>query len=314
MFESVLVSDPLSCRYRMRSILFTLLHVHIRASIEECLAINEIFQARNVPTKLLQNHCESIVEGLSRLPPIPKAVIRNDVFPFTVLTEDPFVDNEWRPKFFAKARSIADACATVECIGLEMNRQIYEITDPPIVFEPAPPNKLNSYSVLETLHRKKGSCTAMSVILITALRMVGVPSRIVGVPHWNLGLRRCPEGDASEECGNHNWVEIFLPNRGWSFIDQRRPDLEVLPLNHSWFYPDFIRGNSRIGHGNHSVYAASFFPVDDLEKSDYFMGNGVVKADHFPMVWDWENHAVHSWDVSATYHTDEESIYTVEET
>ena len=297
----------------MRLLLLAILTVVIDASIHDCREINSVFELRGVPEQLIEDHCESIVKALVRLPTIPNAVIRNDVFPFTVLTEDAFTDSNWRAKFFAKAHSIAETCHTVECIGLEMNRLIYDITDPPIVFESAPPNKLNSYSVMETLERKKGSCTAMSVILITALRMVGVPSRIVGVPHWNLGPSRCPNGDASEECGNHNWVEIFVPNRGWSFIDQRRPDLEVLPLNQSWFYPDFVRGNSRVAHGNHSVYAASFLGVEELEKSDYFVGKGVVKGDHFPMVWDWSNHAVNAWDVSATYHTENE-IYSVEET
>jgi transglutaminase-like putative cysteine protease len=272
----------------------------ISSTFYECLDVNNRF-VPNVPFPTLADHCQSVTEALRRFPSLPKSVIKNDVLPFTVLTEAPFIESTWRPRFQARARSIASQCETIQCISLEMNRQIYDITDPPIVFEAATANGLNSYSVLETLTKKKGSCTAMSVVLITALRMVGVPSRIVGVPHWNKGPELCPRGDESEECGNHNWVEVFVPDFGWSFIDQRRPDLRVLPLNQSWFYPDVVRGNAYVGHGNHSVYAVSYFAKEELP--EYPSGQGVVPADHFPMVWDWENHEVKAWDVSSTYYT-----------
>jgi len=297
----------------MRLHVFIVQFLIIRSTIEDCGEINNVFVSRGVSVDLILEHCRSAVESLSRLPSLPRDIVRNDVFPFTVLTEDPFTHLEWRDKFLTRARTIASSCLSVDCIALEMNREIYDITDPPIIFEAAPPNELNSYSVMETIEKKKGSCTAMSVVLITALRMAGVASRIVGVPHWNLGPSRCPEGDASEDCGNHNWVEVFVPNHGWSFIDQRRPDLKILPLNQSWFYPEFVRANSHVGQGNHSVYAASFLDVQELENSGYYVGKGVEKGDHFPMVWDWSNHQVHAWDVSRTYSSEEEKIYTIEE-
>ena len=285
----------------MKSIFFVAITYPVCSlTTDACIDVNRRF-IQTIPLSVLTDHCQSVSRALSRLPPLPTSVISNDLFPFTVLTEDPFVDAFWRPLFQARAQSIASQCENIECIALAMNGQIYDITDPPIVFEPAPPNKLNSYSVLDTLNAKKGSCTAMSVVLITALRMAGVPSRIVGVPHWNRSPDLCPQGDESEPCGNHNWVEVFVPNHGWSFLDQRRPDLRVLPLNQSWFFPDVVRGNSYIDRGNHSVYAASFFSIDELP--EYPLGDGVVVADHFPMVWDWDNQSVRAWDVSGTYHT-----------
>ena len=273
------------------------------SSRDDCMDINRQYLI-SVDEKILEHHCESIVESLSKLPSSdywPRSLLMNDVYPFTVLTESPFVDDDWRPTFQARAKLIASKCDSIECIAMEMNEKIYDLTDPPIVFEAAPSNHLNSYSVSETLLKKKGSCTPLSVFLITALRMVGVPSRIVGVPHWNLGPARCPMGDASEECGNHNWVEVYVDGKGWSFLDQRRPDRDILPLNHSWFYPDFVQRNSIPRNGNHSVYAASVLDVNQLRASGYPVGNGVVNGDHFPMVWDWENHAIPAWDVSDAY-------------
>ena len=140
----------------------------------------------------------------------------------------------------------------------------------------------------------------MSVFLITGLRMLGVASRLTGVPHWNLGPKRCPLGDASPDCANHNWVEVFVPGKGWSFIDQRRPDQQVLPLNQSWFFPEWTRSLTSQDGGNHSVYAVSFLNPFDLDY-DYPVGENVFEADHFPMVWDWQNHQIPAWDVTLAY-------------
>ena len=41
----------------------------------------------------------------------------------------------------------------------------------------------------------------MSIFLITALRAVGIPARMVGTPEWAFG----PQAG-----GNHDWVEVSL--------------------------------------------------------------------------------------------------------
>jgi len=268
--------------------------------------INSEYLTAYVDKETLYDHCQWVTDSITKFwshLSIPRSVILNDVFPFTVLTETPFVNPQDVEKFQIFARKcFTKNCplpATIACAVKQLNAGLYDFTSPPIVFEPAPPNVLNSYSIEDLLEKKSGSCTSMSVFLITGLRSIGVPARIAGVPHWNLSPGRCPDGDASPSCGNHNWVEVYDP-KGWSFVDQRRPDLQVFPLNHSWFFPDFIAGNTHPGRGNHSVYAASFMPVNALAP-DYPSGRGVVKADHFPMVWDWNKTQVSAWDVSAAY-------------
>lgn len=254
----------------------------------------------------LKIHCKRLTKVVHRAPwtrPYRNwhSLLLNDVFPFRVLTEPPLL-HHFRAHFqlYVDALVHGSSCEDVACIALQLNRDLWNITDPPVLFEAAPPNQLNSYGVEETLSKKRGSCTAMSVFLVTALRMAGVPARLVGVPHWNLGLAKCPSGDASPSCGNHNWVEVFVAEKGWSFIDQRRLDQQVLPLNQSWFYPEWIQG-VEAGGGNHSVFASSFMILNKLK--DYPVGEGVQPADHFPMVWNWTNRQVAAWDVSLAYQT-----------
>jgi hypothetical protein len=229
-----------------------------------------------------------------------EGLLLNDVAPFTVLTEPPFVDETKRSLLIAYLDHIASTsnCEDIPCITLALNERIWAVRDPPISFEAAKANGLNSYGVEETWERGNGSCTSMSVFLVTGLRLLGVPSRLAGVPHWNLGPSQCPNGDASDACGNHNWVEVYVPDLGWSFVDQRRPDQQILPLNNSWFYPGWTAGLDR--QGNHSAFAVSFRNPDKLG-AEYPKGQGVDKADHFPMVWDWSDRRMHAWDVTSTY-------------
>lgn len=270
--------------------------------------INKRFLTRPISDKLLDTHCRHLMGSLAkrkwtRNSSFTRSLILNDIAPFTVLTETPFTD-EYRRNIFLKYLeyiSETSSCDTVECISLELNRKIWSVRKPSIIFEPAPPNNLNSYSVNETWSRGNGSCTSMSVFLITGLRLLGVPARIAGTPHWQLGPQKCPLGDASDACGNHNWVEVYVPHKGWSFLDQRRPDQRVLPLNQSWFYPEWTNGVSKSHQGNHSIYAASFVPINELNDLDYPVGSHVLPANHFPLAWDWANFAVPAWDVSESY-------------
>lgn len=273
-------------------------------TLSTCIETNIKNLVHEVDQELIESHCKKVIKSIETYPwsrEVPEAVLVNDAFPFTVLTEPPFINITKRNHFSAYMDFIAQTsdCVDVACISLAANARAYDIREPPIIFEAAESNSLNSYGVEETWDRGKGSCTSMSVFLITALRMIGVPARLVGVPHWNLGKEKCPLGDSSPDCGNHNWVEVFVPGNGWSFIDQRRPDLQVLPLNQSWFYPEWTN-HMHAGDLNHSIYAVSFLDPSDLGK-DYPKGTGVEAADHFPMVWDWNYHNIPGWDVTKAY-------------
>lgn len=93
---------------------------------------------------------------------------------------------------------------------MEMNRRAWMITSPPIKFEAASSNRVNFYSPREVVNAKRASCTGESVFFVAALRSIGIPSRVAGVPHWNEGPDKCPDGILSPACGNHNWVRVFF--------------------------------------------------------------------------------------------------------
>lgn len=61
-------------------------------------------------------------------------------------------------------------------------------------------------NALEALSEKKISCTGQSILLVCALRSVGLPARAVFVPTWNH-IR-----------GNHTWVEVWLEGE-WQMIE-----------------------------------------------------------------------------------------------
>ena len=84
----------------------------------------------------------------------------------------------------------------------------------PLIFDP-----------MSTISFGYASCTGTSILFCNALRAVGVPARVAGVPAWY--------GDRTE--GNHNWVEVFVPRRDggdgeWKFLEPSPalPDVDTL--------------------------------------------------------------------------------------
>ena len=223
----------------------------------------------------------------------------NDVLPYISLREP--LDN-WRSGNFTTFMvDLVKDCSDIPCAVTALNTNAWSITHPPIIFEPSQANKINSYSPLETIRRGNASCTGLSIFLVDALRSVGIPARVAGTPHWDLGPEKCPKGDADALCGNHNWVEVFIPGQGWSFVDQRRPDLKVLPLNESFFYPEQAQ-RQRGENDNHSIFATSFAsPGWLMTQPEYWFGAGIFPAYRFLMVWDLSSIAVRAWNVGALY-------------
>ena len=243
---------------------------------------------------------------------IPELLFLNDVLPYGVLREPR--DAWWRAgplgglsgvaNLADFAKSLVQHCGDITCAAMALNTAVWNITEPAIVFEAAPANTLNSYGVFETAAKKKSSCTGLSIFLVSALRSVVIPARLAGTPHWSRGRQLCPHGDSDPACGNHNWVEVWVPEAGgWSFIDQRRPDFSVLPLNQSFFSP--LQTNEQRGQDAlHSIYASSFattYWLANMGAANYPAGRDVEPADHFAMVWDLADLSVAAWDVTRAY-------------
>jgi hypothetical protein len=207
---------------------------------------------------------------------VPWDIFLDYVLPYASLTEprDP-----WRPLFYTLFAGAAKTFQNLTEAALTMNAKSYSIVDPPIKFAPAPLNVVgvNHYSPFEVMAAHNASCTGLSVFLVDACRSIGVPARVAGTPHWNLPS--CAS-DADPNCGNHNWVEVYV-DEGWAFVDQDTTS----PLNTGWFYP----GNTQysVPHTtNHSIFATSW-----KRPSEIF----------FPMVWDWGNEVVPAHDVTEFY-------------
>eukprot|EP00300_Choanocystis_sp_HF-7_P025014 c26637_g1_i1.p1 GENE.c26637_g1_i1~~c26637_g1_i1.p1 ORF type:complete len:300 (+),score=60.04 c26637_g1_i1:45-944(+) len=204
---------------------------------------------------------------------VPWDIFLNDVLPYASLTEprDP-----WRPLFRTKFAPLVNQTTSIGEAAILLNQLSWRIVDPPIIFVAAPPNQLNGYSPFEVMKQHNASCTGLSVFLVAALRSVGIPARVAGVPHWNLPS--C-SSDADPDCGNHNWVEVWVDG-SWKFIDQDTTN----PLNTSWFYPGHTQYQVP-GTQNHSIFATSWNAT----------------STYFPMVWDWSDHSVPAFDVTSFY-------------
>merc|ERR1712129_74462 len=125
----------------------------------------------------------------------------------------------------------------------------------PLIFDP-----------MSVIAFQRGSCTGLSILLVSALRSLGIPSRVVGTPAWN----------GKQKNGNHNWIEYYSSQHEWKFIEAAPahggvPDKNAPPCN-NWF----CDGNHF--DGKTKVYAAR------LEKSK--------SESYYPLAWDFENHAV----------------------
>lgn len=149
---------------------------------------------------------------------IPKDIWLNYVLPYANVNE-PRVD--WMQLFNSKIAPLvqnplfeADNISQVVEI---LNDQIWSVLRPegeikfkggqtPLIYDP-----------MSVMDYGFASCTGVSIMLVDALRSVGVPARIAGTPAWHANISD----------GNHNWVEVWMgPGRGlngedWTFIESR---------------------------------------------------------------------------------------------
>lgn len=69
-------------------------------------------------------------------------------------------------------------------------------------------------NALEALAEKKVSCSGQSILLVCALRSIGIPARAVGVMTWN------------HVRGNHTWVEAWFDD-AWHMIEFNEKDFNT---------------------------------------------------------------------------------------
>lgn len=212
---------------------------------------------------------------------VPKDIWQNYVLPYANVNE-PRVD--WWTLFSSKLPPLVQnplfEAANISDVVLILNTQLWSVLRPnrteihfkseqtPLIYDP-----------MSVITYGYASCTGVSIMLVDALRSVGVPARLAGTPAWN--------GNVSH--GNHNWVEIWLgPGKGlhgeaWAFIESNPagPGETLTNPCDKWFCnPAHFDNNTQ-----------AFTPQFDRK----------TNATIYPMAWDLENQNIPGVNRTAYY-------------
>lgn len=117
---------------------------------------------------------------------------------------------DWRPVLTPMAEQLVRDCGNAREAVLRLASELPRATG---VFY-SPERSKHNMNVREALEEKKVSCTGQSILLVCALRAVGIPARMVGVLTWNH-IR-----------GNHSWVEAWFDG-DWHMIEYNERDFNT---------------------------------------------------------------------------------------
>lgn len=138
---------------------------------------------------------------------LPSEVVRSALLPDWVFCESPC---NWRETLTPIFRPMVQNCATAREAVLKIAANMTAATGVYYSMERRKPNM----NALEALREKKVSCTGQSILLVCALRSVGIPARVVWVMTWN----HVP--------GNHTWAEAWLDGE-WRMIEFNERDFNT---------------------------------------------------------------------------------------
>lgn len=137
----------------------------------------------------------------------PAEIAAASVTPDTVVDEIPC---DWRPVLTPLVAPLVADCTTAREAVLAISAGIGKATGAYYSRE----RSKHNMNVLETLREKKISCTGQSILLVCALRSVGIPARAVGVHTWN------------HIEGNHTWAEAWFDG-SWHMIEMGENDFNT---------------------------------------------------------------------------------------
>lgn len=139
---------------------------------------------------------------------VPPEIRRDYVEPDTVLDELPC---DWRETLGSIFRPAVEKCSNAQEAALFIASHMTELTDG--VHYSVERRKPNM-NALEALTEKKVSCTGQSILLVCAMRSVGIPARAVCVMTWN------------HVRGNHTWAEVWI-NGEWKMLEFNEKDFNT---------------------------------------------------------------------------------------
>lgn len=138
---------------------------------------------------------------------VPAEIAAASIIPDTVLDEIPC---DWRPELTPLIKPLIKGCTTAREAVLAISTGLGNATGAYYSRE----RSKHNMNVLETLREKKISCTGQSILLVCALRSVGIPARAVGVHTWN------------HIEGNHTWAEAWFDGT-WHMIEMGERDFNT---------------------------------------------------------------------------------------
>jgi hypothetical protein len=160
---------------------------------------------------------------------IPKEIFLNDVLPYASLNER---RDNWRKDFQQRFIKIAIENGTIDQAVIALNKYVFNTLQVSYSADKRPKPDQSPY---ESIQAHYASCTGLSILLVDALRSVGIPARIAAIALWP---------DAS---GNHTWVEIW--DGQWHYVGAD----ESIALDHAWFTLKASQTDAQ-----HPIYATSF--------------------------------------------------------
>lgn len=201
---------------------------------------------------------------------IPDAVFLNNVAPYAVLNEE---RGEWRAALFRFYEPLVAPCRTareaVWRIVSRMSRDtgvMYSVNRRRAVMSP-----------LEALREKKVSCTGQSILVVCALRSVGIPARLAGLKTWN----HIP--------GNHTWAEAWYEG-GWHMVEFNEKE-----ENTPWVMEGI--GMLAPGHADQRIIVSSwkpagaFFPAVERAENERPVYGEDATARYLALAKDWYEHS-----------------------
>lgn len=117
---------------------------------------------------------------------------------------------DWRPVITPIAQELVKNCRTAGEAVLALAGGLQQATGVHYSTE----RRTHLMNALEALEEKKVSCTGQSILLVCALRAVGIPARAVGIATWN------------HVEGNHTWAEAWFDG-AWHMIEYNEKDFNT---------------------------------------------------------------------------------------
>lgn len=182
-------------------------------------------------------------------------IFRNYVLSPVVATET--VVPDWRSQFHAKLWAGASELKSVDEVARYVNREAFKWLG--VSYKKEYEGHVPDQNPFESQKLQHASCTGLSIILVDALRSVGVPARLAFTPAWVVSAsNKDSKAGLSAEDENHSWVEAFA-NGDWHVLGAAE-DTE-LGLGNVWFQD---QAKKAIPGGKNAIYAVSLSGKTEL--------------------------------------------------